>query len=95
MQKGSQKMEQGSYMLIKPGMTVQGTDGTIGTVAEVVAEENIDVFRGLVVIHGLLLHKKLFVPAERVLAVTDTVVSLDLSKAEGESLPPPAVSNNS
>lgn len=84
-------------MLIEPGMMVQGTDGTIGTVAEVVADENVDVFRGLVVTHGLLLHKKLFVPAEQVVGVANRVVSLALSKDEAEALPPPAriASNNS
>lgn len=84
-------------MLIEPGMTVQGTDGTIGTVAEVVADENVDVFRGLVVTHGLLLHKKLFVSAEQVIGVANRVVSLALSKDEAEALPPPALiaSNNS
>lgn len=84
-------------MLIEPGMTVQGTDGTIGTVAEVVADENVDVFRGLVVTHGLLLHKKLFVPAEQVVGVANRVVSLALSKDKAEVLPPPAriASNNS
>lgn len=76
-------------MLIEPGMTVQGTDGTIGTVAEVVADENVDVFRGLVVIHGLLLHKRLFVPAEHVIAVAGSVISLDLSKVEADRLSPP------
>lgn len=82
-------MEQGSYMLIESGMTVQGTDGTLGTVAEVVADDNIDVFRGLVITHGLLLHKKVFVPAEQVIAVTGTVVSIGLSKDEADALPPP------
>lgn len=77
-------------MLIEPGMTVQGTDGTIGTVAEVVADTNVDVFRGLVVIHGLLLHKRLFVPAEHVIAVAGSVISLDLSKDEADVLPRPA-----
>ena len=31
-------METGSYLLITRGMTVQGTDGHLGTVAEVVAD---------------------------------------------------------
>lgn len=81
-------MEQGSYLLIEPGMTVQGTDGSIGTVAEVVADTNVDVFRGLVVIHGLLLHKRLFVSAEHVIAVAGSVISLDLTKNEADALPP-------
>ncbi len=77
-------------MLIKPGMTVRGTDAVIGTVSEVIADENVDIFRGLVVTHGLLLHKKLFVPAEHVVAVADTVISLNLSKDEADALPSPA-----
>lgn len=77
-------------MLIEPGMAVQGTDGTIGTIAEVVADENADVFRGLVVTHGLILHKRLFVSASQVVGVASRTVSIALSKAEADALPPPA-----
>ncbi len=73
-------------MLIEPGMTVQGTDGTIGTVSEVVADENVDIFRGIVVTHGLIQHKELFVPAAYVLGVADALVSLSLSKNEADTL---------
>lgn len=47
-------METGSYMMIVPGMTVRGTDGDLGTVAEVVADAGVDVFRGIVLVHGFL-----------------------------------------
>lgn len=87
-------MEQGSYLLIEPGMTVQGTDGAIGTVAEVVADKNVDVFRGLIVTHGFILHKRLFVPAAQVTSVVGTVVSLSLSKNEADLLPPSAATDN-
>ena len=82
-------MEQGSYMLIARGMPVRGTDGDIGTVSEVVADEGVDVFRGLVVTHGLLLHKQHFVPAERVTSVTEQEVQTDLTQYEAEQLPSP------
>lgn len=88
-------MEQGSYMLIERGMMVSGTDGDIGTVSEVVADESIDVFRGLVVTQGLLLHKQHFVPAERVKGVVDQGVQTDLSKSEAEQLPSPDTLNAS
>lgn len=77
-------------MLIEPGMAVQGTDGTIGTVAEVVADQDVDVFRGLVVTHGLILHKRIFVQPEQVVSVVGSTVSVSLSKDEAEGLPPPA-----
>ncbi len=82
-------MEQGSYMLIKRGMTLRGTDGDIGTVSEVIADESVDIFRGLVLTHGLLLHKQLFVSAEHVVGVADNIVQVNLSKDEAARLPPP------
>ncbi len=83
-------MEQGSYMLIEAGMTVHGSDGDVGTVAEVVADEGADIFRGLVLTHGLLLPKRAFVPAEAIVGVAGRTVQISLSKAEAEQLPPPA-----
>ena len=82
-------METGSYMLITRGMTVQGTDGDLGTVAEVVADAGVDVFRGLVLAHGFLGTKHAFVPAENVVGVEHNTVRVSLSKSEAEQLPPP------
>lgn len=83
-------METGSYMMISRGMTVQGTDEDLGTVAEVVADENIDVFRGIVLAHGFLPTKQGFVPAEKVLRVEQNKVYVGLTKSEAEQLQPPA-----
>ncbi len=80
-------MEAGSYMLIERGMTVRGSDGDLGTVAEVVADESVDIFRGIVVAHGFLGAKHGFVPGERVVSVEQNIVSVSLSKTELEQLP--------
>jgi len=73
-------MEAGSYMLIERGMTVHGTDGDLGTVAEVVADEGADVFRGIVLAHGLLGLKHAFVPGEQVVRVEHNSVYVSLFK---------------
>ncbi len=82
-------MEIGSYLLITRGMTVQGTDGDLGTVAELVADPGADIFRGIVLAHGFLSTKHAFVPAENVVRVEHNQVWVSLSKSEAEQLPPP------
>jgi uncharacterized protein YrrD len=82
-------MEQGSYMLIERGMTVQGIDGELGSVSEVVADAGADIFRGLVLTHGLLLPKQVFIPAENVVGVADRRVQINLTKTQAERLAPP------
>jgi hypothetical protein len=77
-------------MLIEPGMVAQGTDGEIGTVTNVIADSAVDIFRGIVLSHGLLRLKQMFVPAEKVTGVSDRVVQVSLTKAEAEDLPPPS-----
>jgi len=84
-------MEAGSYMLIERGMTVQGTDGGLGTVAEVVADEGLDIFRGIVLAHGLFGLKQAFIPGERVIRVEQNIVYVSLLKTEAEQLPAPPV----
>ena len=76
-------------MLIERGMTVRGTDGDLGTVAEVVADEGADVFRGIVLAHGLLGLKHVFVPGEQIVRVEHNSVYVGLSKTEAEQLPAP------
>ena len=78
-------------MLIERGMTVQGTDGDLGTVAEVVADEGLDIFRGIVLAHGLFGLKQVFVPGERVIRVEQNIVYVSLLKTEAEQLPAPPV----
>ena len=76
-------------MMIQRGMTVRGTDGDLGSVAEVVADTGIDVFRGIVVAHGFLSAKQGFVPADKVMRVEQNLVYVGLSKSEAEQLLPP------
>ncbi len=76
-------------MMIVQGMTVRGTDGDLGTVAEVVADAGVDVFRGIVLAHGFLSTKHAFVPAQNVVSVEQYTVHVGLSKSEAEQLPPP------
>lgn len=75
--------------MITRGMTVRGTDGDLGTVVEVVADEGIDVFRGIVLAHGFLSTKHAFVPADKVVSVEHNTVQVSLTKSEAEQLPPP------
>lgn len=86
-------MEQGSYLLIERGMTVHGTEGDLGTVSEVVADAGADIFRGIVLSHGLLLPKHVFVPAENIVGVAGRTVQVNLSKSEADQLPPPSPSS--
>lgn len=77
-------------MLIERGMAVHGTDGDLGFVAEVVADAVADIFRGIVLTHGLLLPRQVFIPAENVVGVADRRVQVNLTKAQAECLSPPA-----
>jgi hypothetical protein len=73
-------MREGSYYEIEAGMAVFGPDRAAreGRVAEVLTDEASDIFVGLVVIEGSLLHeRRLFVPGECVAAVRDRRVELD------------------
>ena len=70
-------------------MTVRGTDGDLGKVAEVVADSGIDVFRGLVLAHGFLAGKHGFIPADLVLSVEQSIVNVRLTKTEADDLPVP------
>lgn len=80
-------MERGSYMLITPGMTVKGVDGAIGNVDEVVVDEGVDIFRGIVVSRGLISPRRALVPADDIVGVTDVEVDVRLTKADFEHLP--------
>ena len=76
-------------MLIARGMTVRGTDGDLGTVAEVVADEGADIFRGIVLAHGLFGVKHGFITADRVVSVEQNAVRVSLSATEADELPAP------
>ncbi|MBC8103852.1 MAG: PRC-barrel domain-containing protein [Cytophagales bacterium] len=76
-------MERGSYLLIETGMTVRGMDGSpLGTVVELVADENADIFRGIVLGRGgLRSGGGLFVPGEHITAVEAETVFTNLDDA--------------
>jgi uncharacterized protein YrrD len=83
-------MQEGSYLLIERGMPVRGTDADLGTVAQVVADAGVDVFRGLVLTHGFLPPRQSFIGADDIISVTGGTVYVRLSRADAEHLPPPS-----
>jgi uncharacterized protein YrrD len=75
-----------SWMLIEPGWRVVGRDGEeLGSVHEVVGDENVDIFTGLTIHHGLLKPPR-YVPSERVAEIVEGRVVLDVGEDELESL---------
>jgi uncharacterized protein YrrD len=67
-----------SWLVIEPGWRVVRPDGDeIGQVEEVVGDSGIDIFNGLSVRHNALTRAR-YVPAERVQAIYDGVVALDV-----------------
>ncbi len=68
-------MEVGSYMLLAPGMALRGVNGEeLGTITEVVADENADIFRGIVVRTGIF-GEDIFVPGEYVTSVAEVATA--------------------
>jgi hypothetical protein len=75
-----------SWLLIEPGWAVVAKDGTdVGTVEELVGDTGKDIFNGLSISTGLL-GKPKYVPAERVRAITEGQVELDLSTDDVDAL---------
>lgn len=75
-----------SWLLIEPGWAVVAKDGTdVGTVEELVGDTGKDIFNGLSISTGLL-GKPKYVPAERVRAITEGQVELDLSADDVDAL---------
>lgn len=76
-------MTHGSYLLIEPGMAVySATDAVIGTVRELVADENADIFRGIVLtlVSAASGRETVFVPGEHITAVEPQKVLTDLTE---------------
>ncbi|MES2465635.1 MAG: PRC-barrel domain-containing protein [Armatimonadota bacterium] len=76
-------MTRGSYLLIEPGMTVQGIDGdAIGTVTELVADEGADIFRGIVLNlrSARSASEVVFMPGEHITAVEAQSVFTDMNQ---------------
>jgi len=66
-----------SWFVVEPGWRVLGPAGEkLGTVDEVLGDEEADIFNGLRVLSGVLA-KSTYVPAERVAEIREGEVVLD------------------
>ena len=75
-----------SWLVIEKGWAVLDRTGeSVGTIAEVVGDLELDIFTGLAVSTGLLATPR-SVPAERVRTIVDGEVHLDLTADEVEAL---------
>jgi uncharacterized protein YrrD len=78
-----------SYLAVEEGTPVLGADGDeVGHVAHVLADEESDIFDGIVISHGLGRHT--FADAEQVGEIHERGVVLTLTAAEAETLPEPS-----
>jgi hypothetical protein len=72
-----------SWLVIERGWSVVGSSGDeLGQVDGVVGDSGIDIFNGLGVRGGALSRAR-YVPAERVAAIHDGVVTLDVDDLDG------------
>ncbi len=77
-----------SYLTLEQGTAVLSADGEeLGDVAHVLADEEKDIFDGIVISQGLGRHT--FADAEQVAKIYERGVVLTLSAAEAEALPEP------
>jgi hypothetical protein len=75
-----------SWLVIERGWDVVDSDGEeVGRVEEVIGDSSVDIFDGLS-IYTSLLDRPRYVPAEKVLEITQGRVRLDYTKAEVERL---------
>jgi uncharacterized protein YrrD len=75
-----------SWFVIEPGWKVATSDGKdVGTVHEVIGDEDADIFDGLAVSTGLLRRPR-YVPAESVGEITDGHVRLTVTADAFEHL---------
>lgn len=78
-----------SYLALEEGTAVFAADGDeVGEVAHVLADEESDIFDGIVISHGLGRHT--FADAEQVAELHERGVLLTLTAAEAEALPEPS-----
>ncbi len=83
--------EPGSYLTIEPGVPVYSSDGErLGTVEHVLAEEDADVFDGIVIDVSPLPGGHRFVDAPEVDRIHEHGVVLTLAAAEAERLREPS-----
>jgi uncharacterized protein YrrD len=79
-----------SYLTLEPGAPVFARDGSrVGSVEHVMADEDADIFDGLVLDTSVLPGGHRFVDAPKVDEIYERGVVLDLDAAEAERLPEP------
>jgi hypothetical protein len=75
-----------AWKVIEHGWKVVDRDGgEVGSVHEVLGDENIDIFNGLTINHGLM-KKPRYVPAEHVSEIVEGQITLDLDEQELDRL---------
>ncbi|HEX4735089.1 MAG TPA: hypothetical protein VH247_11780 [Thermoleophilaceae bacterium] len=80
-----------SYMVLQPGTDVVSSDGqTVGKVEHVLADDDADIFDGLVVDLQIGPGGMHFADSEQVEEIYERAVVLTVSAAECEQLPKPA-----
>jgi hypothetical protein len=78
-----------SYLTLEQGTVVLSADGEeLGDVAHVLADEENDIFDGIVISQGLGRHT--FADSEQVAEIHERGVVLTLTTAEAEALPEPS-----
>jgi uncharacterized protein YrrD len=81
-----------AWPALQTGAPVYSSDGhELGTVGDVVADRQKDIFSGIVIDPGLL-KEKVFAPADAVAEITEVGVTLNLTAAQADRDlgPPPA-----
>ena len=77
-----------SWLVVEKGWKVHAADGSeVGTVAQTLGDENLDIFDGLAVSTGLL-SKAVYVPSEQVGEIVDGAVTLALDADAVKRLAP-------
>jgi len=75
-----------AWLVVERGWEVVSSDGhKVGTVEEVLGDQNADIFDGLAVGLGLLKKPK-YVPAERVGEIVEGRATIELTKAAFDAL---------
>jgi uncharacterized protein YrrD len=77
-----------SWLVVEHGWAVVGAAGEeLGSVDQVLGDQDTDIFNGLAVAHGLVA-KARYVPAERVASIHEGTVELDLDRDAFDRLDP-------
>jgi uncharacterized protein YrrD len=74
-----------AWPALEAGTRVYSSDGKeLGTVGDVIADRQKDIFSGIVIDAGLL-KENVFAPADAVAEITEDGVTLDITAAEADS----------